>query len=181
MPCAISIDCRSHTMQPISGFSKSLKSSEVAYIIDGKTSVIDSKGVMVFDTETQKWDPVNKWELGEMLNSEEWWDACVVNDELYFYDVKVNEFKVYDPKQRCWRVVRGLEELLSKMANSWSQRTVSYGGKMVRREQGSFALWGLLWKRRQGGEFWGKVQWCDVVFNDGDGTFNLFTCIAVMV
>ncbi|CAH2071108.1 unnamed protein product [Thlaspi arvense] len=158
------IDCRSHTVQPISAIPKRMEDVKVAEIIDGKIYVINSEGVMVLDTQTQKWDPAmkktdaelgcillthsvvmehkiyvrygynsfvyepkeNKWESDEMLNSEEWENACVVHDVLYYYDINVKALRSYDPKQRCWRAVRGVEELLSKTAGSWGSETVSF-------------------------------------------------------
>ncbi|CAH2071106.1 unnamed protein product [Thlaspi arvense] len=167
--CAISIDCRSHTVQPISSIHKYVHTVQHIF---GKIYLFNSEGVMVFDTGTQKWDPMkekpdvrlrvtwidsvvredrvysrdhfnrglccvpleegsttlcsivdphlvvsdgngcytkeNKWELDEMLNSEEWWDACVVYDVLYYYDTYMKGLRAYDPKEKCWRVVKGV-------------------------------------------------------------------------
>ncbi|CAH2071121.1 unnamed protein product [Thlaspi arvense] len=219
----LSIDCGSHTVQPIVGIPR-LKYVHTVQHISGKIYAINMEGVFVLDTETQRWDHVmkkpdvelcdmftdsvvmenkiymrdygnnfvyepkeSKWELDEMLNSEEWWDACVVDDVLYYYDINVKELRAYDPKQRCWRAVKGLEELLSKMADSWGSRTVSYGGKLALffhkyHLRTKVAIWcaEISLERRQGGEIWGKVQWCDVVF-DGDKSFYVEKCLDVLV
>ncbi|CAH2071104.1 unnamed protein product [Thlaspi arvense] len=220
----------SHTVQPISGTPKRIEYDSVAEIIDGKIYVINSEGVMVFDTETQKWDPAmkkpdvelghiwinnsvvikdriymrgdvnsfvyepkeNKWELDEMLNSRNWWGACVVDDVLYYYDTILNELRAYDPKQRCWREVRGVEELLSKTADSWGSETVSFSGKLALFFHKDHApkpkvtndVWfaEIALERGQGGEIWGKVERCDVMFNDGDGRLCIVDkCLAVSV
>ncbi|CAA7016974.1 unnamed protein product [Microthlaspi erraticum] len=129
----------------------------------------------------------NKWELDEMLNSKRWSNACVVDHVLYYHDICNNMLRAYDPKERCWRVVVGLEELLVNTAGSPLTRTVSYGGKLAI----FFAKGEYIWKpneiwcaeialeRCQGGEIWGKMQWCGVVFNDDN--FCMVECLAVTV
>ncbi|ESQ38677.1 hypothetical protein EUTSA_v10029317mg [Eutrema salsugineum] len=172
---ALSIDCRFHTLQPISPIPKPM-SYKAAGIVEGKIYVIGEcndevsgsrwwKRVMVFDTETEMWEPKmikpgmelgdsslidgvvmedkicmrnyensfvygpeeGKWEKDEMLNAQRWKELCVVDGLLYFYDVYKKKLRAYDPKQRCWRVVTGLEELLPKITGSWRMRTVGYG------------------------------------------------------
>ncbi|CAH2071115.1 unnamed protein product [Thlaspi arvense] len=234
---ASSIDCRSHTVQHI-GIHKRRKFPTVGDIIDGKIYVIHSEGVMVLDTETQKWDPSmkkpdvelgktyidgsvvmgdkiymrnydnsfvyeskeNKWESDQMLNSEEWRGACVVDDVIYYYNSYMKGLRAYDPKQRCWREVKGLEEFSNKMAGSWrskagsyaydpkqrywrvvkgleellskttgssGSRTVRYGGKLALffHKTPLREIWcaEIALERRQEGEIWGKVQWCNGV------------------
>ncbi|CAH2071110.1 unnamed protein product [Thlaspi arvense] len=195
---ALSIDCRFHTVHPIS--DKRIEYDSVAEIIDGKIYVINSEGVMVFDTETQKWDPAmkkpdvelgktyidgsvvmgdkmymrnydnsfvyepkeNKWESDEMLNSKEWRNACVVDDVLYCYDTCVKEIRAYDPKQRCWRVVKGVEQWLPRMIGSRWSKLASYGGKLAlfshksNARKGTIDVWfaEISLERRQGGEIW---------------------------
>ncbi|CAH2060041.1 unnamed protein product [Thlaspi arvense] len=71
----------------------------------------------------------NKWERDEMLNLKDWEYACVVDDVLYYYDYVENALRRYDPKQRCWGVVNGLEKLLAKTDSClFNIGTVSYGG-----------------------------------------------------
>ncbi|CAH2071117.1 unnamed protein product [Thlaspi arvense] len=132
----------------------------------------------------------SKWNLDQMLNSEGWEDACVIEDVLYYYDINVNKLKAFDPKQRCWRVVRGEEEWLRGMIGSrlWS-RTVSYGGKLAlffhkpNAPKGTIDVWcaEIALERRHGGEIWGKVQWCDHVVIGDDKSFYVRKCFAVMV
>ncbi|CAH2060072.1 unnamed protein product [Thlaspi arvense] len=38
---------------------------------------------------------------------------------------------MYNPKQRCWGVVNGLEDLLAETIPVWWSKTVSYGGRLV--------------------------------------------------
>ncbi|CAH2061306.1 unnamed protein product [Thlaspi arvense] len=127
-----------------------------------------------------------------MLNSRNWWGACVVHDVLYYYNTNLNKLRAYDPKQRYWRVVRGVEELLSKTAGSWGSRTVSYSGKLAlffhKYNASKLKVTNDVWvaeialERRQGAEIWGKVQWCDVVFNDGDGRLCIVVkCLSVSI
>ncbi|KAG2312728.1 hypothetical protein Bca52824_024285 [Brassica carinata] len=55
----------------------------------------------------------SKWEKDEVLDSREWEKVCVVDDVLYYHDCLENKLRWYDPKQRCWGVVKGVEELLA--------------------------------------------------------------------
>ncbi|WZZ21247.1 LOW QUALITY PROTEIN: hypothetical protein YC2023_122634 [Brassica napus] len=150
---ALSIDCTSHTVQAISDMPQRMP-SKVANVIDRKVYLIGNsfcryadeigsweawwKAVMVFDTETQTWEPVmikhdlrfgalwadtvvmedklcmkdfrnqhslvyepkeSMWEVNEMLNSEEWQGACVVDDVLYYHDRSGKVLRAFDPKQ----------------------------------------------------------------------------------
>ncbi|XP_024010383.1 F-box/kelch-repeat protein At4g38940 [Eutrema salsugineum] len=121
------------------------------------------KRVMVFDTEIQMWEQSQTWSV------------------LYFYDVHKNKLRAYDPKQRCWIDVTGLEELLPKTACT---DTVSYGGKLAlffRNNGDAQKIWcaEIALERCQGGEILGKVQWCDVVTDDGN--FHMVKCLTVTV
>ncbi|ESQ50171.1 hypothetical protein EUTSA_v10002293mg [Eutrema salsugineum] len=134
-----------------------------------------------FNNNTFIYEPKeSKWELDEMLNSNHWNGACVVDNVLYYYDVFKKKLLAYDPNQRCWKVVKGLEELLSTMRCSWGFHTVSYCGKLVLffRKMGIWCA-EISLSRRQGGEIWGKVQWCDFVIDDGK--FGMVTCLDVTV
>ncbi|XP_024004083.1 F-box/kelch-repeat protein At4g38940-like [Eutrema salsugineum] len=171
---ALSIDCRSHTVQRLPDMPVPM-SGTVADVIDGRIYIIGDGGnyvlekvMVVFDTKSQKWesrvikpgvelgdtwsygcvvmadklytrDDHNsfvyepkecKWETDEMLNFQKWRDACVVDDVLYSLNPDENyKLRAYDPAQKCWRVVKGLEKLLSKFLG-WPY-TVSYGGKLA--------------------------------------------------
>ncbi|CAL9223718.1 unnamed protein product [Arabidopsis halleri] len=230
-----SIDCRSHIMQPYSKIPHGPKAIQIVDVIDKKIYVMgkcdhdDAKKVMlVFNTETQRWEPEmttkpslelrrfwfecvviadkmyvrdyhysqesfvyepkeDKWESDEMLNSNKWYRGCVLDDLLYYYDPFENKLRAYDPKHRCWKVVKGLEEFLPHIAfpcRHWSD-TVSYGWKLavffitcenwvIRRE-----IWcaEISIERRQG-EIWGKVESYDVVFS---WKFRYNKTLAVMV
>ncbi|CAH2060070.1 unnamed protein product [Thlaspi arvense] len=128
---ALTIDCRSHTAQPLPSLPVLMSGLPIADIIDGRIYVIGDchyyqrkKAVVVFNTETQTWekpamkrldielgntyygcvvmagklytrdsdnsfayDPKeNKWETDEILNLQKWYNACVIDDVLYYYD-----------------------------------------------------------------------------------------------
>ncbi|CAA7023540.1 unnamed protein product [Microthlaspi erraticum] len=70
------------------------------------------------------------WETDEMVNAKKWDDACVVDDVLYYHDVVENKLKAYDSEKKCWGVVNGVEELLSKKRGSGWWETASCGGKL---------------------------------------------------
>ncbi|AEE86996.1 F-box/kelch-repeat protein [Arabidopsis thaliana] len=117
----------------------------------------------------------------EVLHSKEWWSACVIDDVLYYYDVRENCLRAYDPKQRAWGVVKGFEGLLP-VACKWS-KTVSYtGGKLVlflqKTEKTEIWCAEIAVERREGGEIWGKVEWCNVVLS---GNFHIMDCVAVVL
>ncbi|ESQ38395.1 hypothetical protein EUTSA_v10029517mg, partial [Eutrema salsugineum] len=155
----LSIDCRSHTVQRISDTPMYLGYNKVADTIDENKNAYLNKPIwtwtaqftllevgylltysVVMEDKIYIRDKSNnfvyepkesKWELEDVLNSKHWENACVIDDVLYYYDVKKKKFRAYDPKQRCWRVVKGVEELVSKMTNSWWLNTVSYDGKLA--------------------------------------------------
>ncbi|CAF2259607.1 hypothetical protein HID58_031007 [Brassica napus] len=130
-----------------------------------------------------------KWEvMDEMMNSKDWEGACVVDDVLYYHDCSEKAvLRAFDPKQRCWSVVSGLEEsLAAETAQSKWCDAVSYGEKKLalffpKKHEGSKVICcaeiGL--ERRQGGEIWGKMESCDVVVEDG--VSELVKCVAVTV
>ncbi|XP_024004091.1 F-box/kelch-repeat protein At4g38940 [Eutrema salsugineum] len=60
----------------------------------------DDKNSFIYDPKKIK------WEMDHMLNSKAWVNACVVDDVLYYHDTDENEIKAYDPKQKCWSVVK---------------------------------------------------------------------------
>ncbi|CAA7019572.1 unnamed protein product [Microthlaspi erraticum] len=156
-----------------------------AVVMEDKIYMTDSSKSVVY------WPKENKWQAEEMLNTKKWEvGACVVDDVLYYYDVYENELRAYDPKKRWWKVVKGLEELLPKAAGSWSSRTVSYGGKLAiffhkvseARMKTKESWWAeIALDTRQGGEIWGKVQWCDGVTFFYDGNLYVAKCLAVTV
>ncbi|ESQ38496.1 hypothetical protein EUTSA_v10029145mg [Eutrema salsugineum] len=221
---SLSIDCRSHKVQPNSRIPKHMY-EKVPGNINGKIYVTENwqvswdrwgKRVMVLDTETQMtrkpnmeqdqlwYDAVvmedkiymrgsknsfvyvpkeSKWESDGMLNSKDWENACAVGDLLYYYDVYKNKLRVYDPKQRCWRVVNGLEKSLPR-PNTLLANMVSYDGKLAmffhkNVGKGLISIWcaEIALERRQRGEIWGKVLWYDAVTDDG--SFVMVKCLGV--
>ncbi|CAH2060112.1 unnamed protein product [Thlaspi arvense] len=213
---AFSIDCRSHTVQPLPSMPIPMHRT-VADIIDGKIYVIgDSycddgwkKAMVVLNTETQKWEEPamikpdielgetyyygcvvmagkmytrdsdnsfvyepkeDKWERDEMLNLKDWEFACSVDDVLYYCDRDEKSLRAYDPKQRCWGVVNGLEDLyLLVEIQEWPNiEIVSYSGRLALffpKSGNSREIWcaEISLEKRQGGETWGQLEWCDHV------------------
>ncbi|XP_024004059.1 F-box/kelch-repeat protein At4g38940 [Eutrema salsugineum] len=204
---ALSIDCQSHTiyvtgykgMEGMVVFNTETQMWEPEMINTGNVIRITWPGgvfmadklyIRGYDRKTPKsfvYDPKKcKWETDEMLDSKEWENACVVDDVLYYYDSDCVEsmLRAYDPKQKCWSVVKGLEELLPETTSSWWSKTVSYGERLAlffhKGGRVIYEIWcaEISLKRHQGGEIWGKVEWCDHVFT---GNFNATTYLAVMV
>ncbi|CAH8383114.1 unnamed protein product [Eruca vesicaria subsp. sativa] len=230
---AYSIDCRSHTVQPLPSMPFPMCNTFAGFI-DGRIYVVgydDSSRlkVVVFNTETQTWEhemttnlameigrlstygfggvmggkmymrgfqnsfvyepKERKWETDEVLNSKEWWgNACVVDDVLYYHDCSENKLRWYDSKQRCWGVVKGLEELLDEMINFGYIHTVSYGGKLVLLcPKGKFMevkreiyCAEIFLERCKGGQIWGLVhQACDLF--TASGKFHITDALHVVV
>lgn len=229
---AFSIDCRSHTVQPLPSMPFPMCDT-VAAFMDGRIYVIGSDGssseskkvVVVFNTETQTWEPEmtttkpagmeigdlmtdavvmggkmymrdhrksfvydpkeSKWEMDKVLSSKEWWKECVVDDVLYYHDSRKNKLRWYDPKQRCWGVVKGVEELLAQTLDFGNIDSVCYGGKLVLlcpkgrgksmdqvRTEVFFVEISL--ERRKGGQMWGEVDHsCDLGLTVPGGQFNI--------
>ncbi|KAG2332951.1 hypothetical protein Bca52824_004131 [Brassica carinata] len=212
---SLSIDCVSHTVQPLPSMPVTM-SNTVADIIEGRIYLIGyhnlydwERKMVVFNTETQMWEPEmiwldnsgryiynnscveNKWEMDEMLNLKGWQNACVVDDVLYYVDYYKKELRAYDRKHSCWQVVKGLEALLLDTTRYrvevWSPKTVSYDGKLAlffhslrRREEKLREIWcaEILLETRQGGEIWGKVEWCESL---ATGNFRFMKALDVVV
>ncbi|KAF8068499.1 hypothetical protein N665_1148s0016 [Sinapis alba] len=133
----------------------------------------------------------NKWETDEVLNSKEWDEGvCVLDDVLYYHDSCENCLNRYDPKERRWGVVNGLEELLAEIRTLYWTDTVRFGRNLAlyflkREEEPSSETIQKIWcaeislGRRQGGDSWGKVEWCDHVLTAGK--FCSVKSLSVMV
>ncbi|KAL0845825.1 hypothetical protein Bca101_019071 [Brassica carinata] len=129
-----------------------------------------------------------EWELmDEVMNSEDWEGACVVENVLYYHDCLEKVLRAYDPKQSCWSVVNGLEDFLvaETTQSNWCV-AVNYGEKKLalffpKNHQGEEVICcaeiALEW--RQGGEIWGKMESCDVVIEDG--LFDMIKFVSVTV
>ncbi|XP_009141424.2 F-box/kelch-repeat protein At4g38940 [Brassica rapa] len=150
--------------------------------------VMDDKIYVRFIFKSFVYEPKkSQWEMEEMLSSNMWSYACVVDNILYYYDHWGNKLRTYDPKQRYWGAVKGLdlEELVPKRNIHWIH-TVSYSGKLaliIAYEGGRTPLY--LWSAeisleiRQGGEIWGKVEWSDEVLSADNLQVRRF--LAVMI
>ncbi|KAF2565529.1 hypothetical protein F2Q68_00024795 [Brassica cretica] len=124
----------------------------------------------------------SRWEKDFMLIYCPHWvkNACVVDDVLLYQDREMNTLKAYDPNMRYWRVVEGLKKLLAEASGSQWLRIVNYGGNMALVFRRTSKIWcaEISLERRQGGEIWGKVEWCDHVLT---GNFGTRKCLAVKV
>ncbi|KAL0692923.1 hypothetical protein Bca4012_060103 [Brassica carinata] len=220
---ALSINCRSHTAEPLPRIPVPMY-SRISCIIDEKIYVIGycppcpEKPMMVFNIKTKTWEHVmikpemmtalplsyasvvmadkvyakncynsyvydpkeSKWQRQYKLNSKYWENACVVDDVLYYHDRAENTLRAYDPNHKCWGVVEGLKELLAETRCSQWSYSVSYGGNMALLFCRRCEIWcaEISLERRQGGEIWGEVEWCDHVLT---GNFNVMKSLAVMV
>ncbi|CAH2060107.1 unnamed protein product [Thlaspi arvense] len=119
---AVTIDCRSHTVQPLTSMLVHM-CDPIADIIHGRIYVagnsfhdnVRKKVMVVFNTETQKWEEprIIKVDIELGGHTYKWNDACVVDDVLYYFDLAEKSIRTYDPKQRYWGVLNGVEELLA--------------------------------------------------------------------
>ncbi|CAA7037993.1 unnamed protein product [Microthlaspi erraticum] len=143
--------------------------------------VMGDKMYMSYTQNGFVYDPKEStWEKDEMLYSKRWEGACVVDDVLYYYDSYKKELRTYDPKKRCWGVVNGLDELFR--GRRWSMmRRSCYGGKLALFLPKLEQIWcaEISLERRQGGEIWGKVEWCGEVLSSRD--LSLSKALAVML
>ncbi|XP_018460203.1 F-box/kelch-repeat protein At4g38940-like [Raphanus sativus] len=129
-----------------------------------------------------------KWEvMDEVMDSKEWEGACVVDNVLYYHDCSETALRAYDPKQSCWSVVNGLEDfLVAQTAQSKWCDAVNYGEKKLslffpKLYDGKNVIFcaEIALERRQGGEIWGKVEWFDVVVEDG--RIDIVKCVSVTI
>ncbi|XP_024010259.1 F-box/kelch-repeat protein At4g38940 [Eutrema salsugineum] len=154
-------------------------------VMEDKIYMRDCHGSFVYEPKE------SRWELEKVLNSKYWQNACVVDDVLYYYDGYEKKLRAYDPNQRRWRVVKGVEELVSK--NTWCSywsSTWSYDGKLAMffekdhdAEKVTVDIWcaEIALEKRQGGEIWGKVEMCDIVMEEEQMGSGIVKCLAVMV
>ncbi|CAN6895260.1 unnamed protein product [Brassica oleracea] len=121
---ALSIDCTSHTVQPISHIPQ-VMTIRVANVIDKKVYLIGGSyfrvgswdtwksEVTVFDTETQSWEPKLVKEdmhvgLGPLR-----YDSVVMEGKVYVKGGSKDDSFVYEPEERKWEL---MDEVLSSKA-----------------------------------------------------------------
>ncbi|CAA7037818.1 unnamed protein product [Microthlaspi erraticum] len=146
--------------------------------MSGKIHMRGNKNSYVFEPKE------GTWEEDRVLDSKEWSNACVIDNVLYYYDARVNCIRTYDPKERVWGVVKGVELGMFE-DGSWSY-AVNYGGNLLVFLHKEVALTETteIWcaevvvERREEGEIWGRVAWCDLVL---DGKFHIMKCLSVKV
>ncbi|KAF8050003.1 hypothetical protein N665_2069s0002 [Sinapis alba] len=140
-------------------------------VMEGKVYMkgCSKRNSFVYGPEERKWELMD-----EMMNSKDWEGACVVDNVLYYHDRSGKALMAFDPKQSCWSVVNGLEEFLAvETARSRWFRTKQYSEKMICCAE-------IALERCQGGEIWGKVQWCHKVIEDGLFDY-MVKCVPVAV
>ncbi|XP_018436299.2 F-box/kelch-repeat protein At4g38940-like [Raphanus sativus] len=203
---------RSHTVEPIPSIPVPNFVCTFADFIDGKIYVIGCgadhypvKAMLVFDTETQKWEHVmttpemNKaltrsyayvmmadkiyavGYLEAMSMTQRKVNTCVVDDVLYYHErVTTNTLRAYDPIQKSWGVVEGLKKLLAETSDSQWSGIVNYGGNLALLFRRAGGIWcaEISLERRQRGQIWGKVEWCEHVLT---GNFEVKRSLAVVV
>ncbi|ESQ51519.1 hypothetical protein EUTSA_v10017911mg, partial [Eutrema salsugineum] len=186
---ALSIDCRSHTVQTLPSMLVAM-SDTIANIIDGRICVVGNyewkKMMLVFNTETQIWESelINlEIELGYIRSR-----SVVMADKIYTRDYDYSF--VYDPKKSKWERDEMLNSKKWKYAcvvddvlyyHDWHENeiraydpkqkcwsvTVRYGGKLVlffnKVEEKTYEIWcaEISLEGRQGLKIWGQIQWCD--------------------
>ncbi|KAJ4869630.1 F-box/kelch-repeat protein [Raphanus sativus] len=163
-------------------------------MMDGKMYMLSPDGIYVYDPKESRWETDHE-KLEFWVNK-----GCVLDDVFYCYDFYVNSLRTYDPKQRRWGVVKGVEQLLAETKScshfSWTE-IVGHGRKLAlffSKEEVTRGRWGAeislerqeIWcaeislERQENGErIWGKVEWCDQVM--AAGHFVGSKCVAVMV
>ncbi|CAH8357043.1 unnamed protein product [Eruca vesicaria subsp. sativa] len=145
-------------------------------VMGDKIYMSDSHNSFVYDPKE------NKLERDEILNINNWQNACVLDDVLHYYDCSEEKISRYDPNRRCWRVVDGLEELLAVTRCSEWSNIVTYNGKLLLffGKGNTSEVWcaGISLERRQGGEIWGQVEWREHLVT---GRLLLDKSLAVMV
>ncbi|XP_056843684.1 F-box/kelch-repeat protein At4g38940-like isoform X2 [Raphanus sativus] len=147
--------------------------------------VMADKIYIKYRGRTYVYKPVeSKWETNYMLMLNNCppsvRNASVVDDVLLYHDRSTYTLRAYDPNEKYWRVVEGLKELLAKISDSQWSRTVNYGGNMALLFRRTSKIWcaEISLERLQGGQIWGKVEWCDHVLT---GNFGIRKFLAVAV
>ncbi|CAA0381955.1 unnamed protein product [Arabidopsis thaliana] len=203
---ALCIDCRTHTTRLVADMPVGLMTN-VSKVIDEKIYIVGrvwaSATIVEFDLRTEKWADGTKpgWEADDrgpssfenncdhklmediLMDKEEikhyhlFDNECVMGNILYVYDHHKYILRTYDPKQRTWGVVKGLEKLPLGGDESY---IVSRGKMLILflivvleyDDDASFQkreLWcaEITVERREEGEIWGKVECCDLLLEGG--------------
>ncbi|KAG2261343.1 hypothetical protein Bca52824_068422 [Brassica carinata] len=134
-----------------------------SFVMNEKIYMMDCKRSYVYDPKK------NKWERENSLNSEWQVGSCVIDNMLYTFGIE-NGVRVYNPKARTWRSLKGVDEDLPDMRGiEGGSRMANHGGKLVilfkRNESGETKIWctEIALERRGQGELWGKVLWSNIV------------------
>ncbi|KAL0737695.1 hypothetical protein Bca4012_013905 [Brassica carinata] len=134
-----------------------------SFVMNEKIYMMDCKRSYVYDPKK------NKWQRENSLNSEWQVGSCVIDNMLYTFGIE-NGVRVYNPKARTWRSLKGVDEDLPDMRGiEGGPRMANHGGKLVilfkRNESGETKIWctEIALERRGQGELWGKVLWSNIV------------------
>ncbi|CAH8387568.1 unnamed protein product [Eruca vesicaria subsp. sativa] len=141
------------------------KKTFCSVVMNEKIYIMDRKKSFVYDPKK------NKWARENSLESEWPVGSCVIDNMLYTFGTE-NGIRVYNPKARIWRVLKGVNEDLPDMRGSQGlSRMANHGGKLVillkRDEPRKTNIWcsEIAIERRGQGEVWGKVLWTNLVIS----------------
>ncbi|CAN8291117.1 unnamed protein product [Cochlearia groenlandica] len=161
--------------------TKTPRAMEAAYVCSGSVAMMGAVKMygrgcgssFVYNTKTRR------METHAALNSQEWWNACVVEGVLYYFHRYEMKMFGYDPKKRCWSVVNGLDGLFREIRHQEWPDTVSccccgVVGKLtlfvpkmevidINCRKRTKEIWcaEISLEMRPGGEIWGNVEWFD--------------------
>ncbi|XP_010447125.1 PREDICTED: putative F-box/kelch-repeat protein At4g34170 [Camelina sativa] len=136
----------------------------------------------------------DRWSVADMYDNKNrtwgWLSSSYCVIENVFYCFLINKIRWYEPKERAWATLKGLEGLPTLPCNG-HVLLADYGGKML-------ILWEeyvvvkekkMIWcaeitiEKRQNGEIWGTLEWFDNVFmsNGPNGLMGLAHALSTTV
>ncbi|CAH8349095.1 unnamed protein product [Eruca vesicaria subsp. sativa] len=150
-------------------------------VMGGRVYAMADRNGVVYEPKGKEWGvPEKRLDLGWRGR------ACVIEDVLYCYDY-LGKIRGYDPKERVWREVRGVESLPkflcgATMANRGGRLAVLWEGKAGSGGCRKMEIWGaeIEVERRGEGEIWGKIQWSGAVFTVPNES-AIVNCLAATV
>ncbi|WZY89372.1 hypothetical protein YC2023_046107 [Brassica napus] len=150
-------------------------------VMEGRVYAMADRNGVVYEPNKAEWGvPEKRLDLGWRGR------ACVIEDVLFCYDY-LGKIRGYDPKERVWREVRGVESLPkflcgATMANRGGKLAVLWEGKAGSGGARRMEIWcaEIEVERRGEGEIWGKILWSDTVFTVPDKS-AIVNCLAATV
>lgn len=150
-------------------------------VLEGRVYAMADRNGVVYEPSKREWGvPEKRLDLGWRGR------ACVIEDVLYCYDY-LGKIRGYDPKERVWREVRGVESLPkflcgATMANRGGKLAVLWEGKAGSGGARRMEIWcaEIEVERRGDGGIWGKILWSDAVFTVPNDS-AIVNCLAATV